>query len=194
MSNTPIQLIVGLGNPGEQYENTRHNAGYWFVDALAEQHNITFRTDVKFSAEIVKISIKGRNIWLLKPLTFMNRSGLSVSALANYFNIPIDAILVAHDELDFPAGIVKLKKAGGHGGHNGLKDIIKAINGREFLRLRIGIDRPSNTKKVVDYVLSQATKDQSISIDNAIARSLEQMDYLLQGEFQKAMNALHQSN
>ena len=194
MSNTPIQLIVGLGNPGEQYENTRHNAGYWFVDALAEQHNMTFRTDVKFSAEIAKISIKGRNIWLLKPLTFMNRSGLSVSALANYFNIPIDAILVAHDELDFPAGIVKLKEAGGHGGHNGLKDIIKALNGSEFLRLRIGIDRPNHTKKVVDYVLSQATKDQRIRINNAIDRSLEQMDYLLQGEFQKAMNALHQSN
>ena len=138
----PISLIVGLGNPGGQYAETRHNAGFWFVDLLARKHGCVFRNESRFHGETCRIFQGSRECRLLKPATFMNRSGQAVSSLAAYFRIPPEQILIAHDELDLPPGTVRLKQGGGHAGHNGLRDIISALGGRDFWRLRIGIDRP----------------------------------------------------
>lgn len=186
-----IRLIVGLGNPGPQYEATRHNAGFWFVERLARQHGGSFRSESKFFGQACRIRVAGHECWLLKPSTFMNRSGQSVSSLASYFKIPIDQILVAHDELDLPAGTVRLKRGGGHAGHNGLRDIVNGLGGRDFWRLRIGIDRPVSSRQVVDYVLGRPSRDEHAAIDDALSEAEHVMDDLLSGEFQKAMHRLH---
>jgi len=187
----PIRLIVGLGNPGSKYQNTRHNAGFWFVDALAQQHNVTFKAEQKFAAEVVKTNIANQIVWLLKPTTFMNRSGLAVAALAHYFKISANEILVVHDELDFDPSIVKLKKSGGHAGHNGLRDIIKALDSKDFLRLRMGIGHPENHQQVADYVLKQPSKAQQQQIDQAIEKAVNQIESIVKGDLQLAMNQLH---
>ncbi len=191
MSHLPIQLIVGLGNPGVKYQITRHNAGYGFVNALAKAYQATFKMETKFSGEVAKITLANQVVWLLKPTTFMNRSGLAVAALAHYYKIPVEHILVAHDELDFDAGIIKLKRAGGHAGHNGLRDIIKAFNSKDFLRLRIGIGHPGNHRDVVNYVLKPATKAQQQQIEEAHAKALNQIQNIVKGDLQLAMNQLH---
>ncbi|MET0047011.1 MAG: aminoacyl-tRNA hydrolase [Sedimenticola sp.] len=189
--STPIRLIVGLGNPGAQYDETRHNAGFWFVDLVARRHGGMFKSETKFHGQTCRVRIDGRECWLMKPSTFMNRSGQAVSALANYFKIPIEEILVAHDELDIPAGSVRLKRGGGHGGHNGLRDIVSAMGGKDFWRLRIGIDHPGNARQVVDYVLGRPSRDDAIEIEREIARAEELLPRILAGDSQKVMNLLH---
>ncbi|MES9967380.1 MAG: aminoacyl-tRNA hydrolase [Sedimenticola sp.] len=189
--STPIRLIVGLGNPGAQYDETRHNAGFWFVDLVARRHGGMFKSETKFHGQTCRVRIDGRECWLLKPSTFMNRSGQAVSALANYFKIPIEEVLVAHDELDIPAGSIRLKKGGGHGGHNGLRDIVSAMGGKDFWRLRIGIDHPGNARQVVDYVLGRPSRDDAIEIEREIARAEELLPRIVAGDSQKVMNLLH---
>jgi len=186
----PLQLLVGLGNPGAKYSATRHNAGFWFVDEIARQSGGVFRSESKFQGEVCRVSINDQTVWLLKPNTFMNRSGQSVAALARFYKIPVEAILVAHDELDIPAGAARWKFAGGHGGHNGLRDIMAHLS-KDYWRLRLGIDHPGDRNKVVDYVLSRPSYDEQIDIGTAIDASADSLDLMLQGESQRAMNQLH---
>jgi len=186
-----LRLIVGLGNPGPQYEHTRHNAGCWLVDALARHHDGSFRMESKFSGEVCQISVAGHLLWLLKPLTFMNRSGQSVGRLADFYKIPLPAILVVHDDLDLPPGTVRLKRAGGHGGHNGLRDIISHLGGNDFLRLRLGIGHPGISKDVIDYVLCRAPRNEQQLIERAVEDALRELPRLLDGQLEKAMHALH---
>ncbi|WP_241085089.1 aminoacyl-tRNA hydrolase [Candidatus Vondammii sp. HM_W22] len=186
-----IRLIVGLGNPGGQYEGTRHNAGFWFVDLLARRHGGVFKSESKFHGQNCRINVAGRECWLLKPTTFMNRSGQSVSSLANYFKISLEQILVAYDELDLPPGVLRLKPDGGHAGHNGLRDIMSAMGGRDFWRLRIGIDHPGNAKQVVDHVLGCPSRQDADAIEDALDEGERALECILDGEFQRVMNRLH---
>ena len=185
-----IDLIVGLGNPGSKYEHTRHNAGFWFVEDIARQQGTQFRPERKFSGEVCKITLEGREIWLLKPDTFMNRSGLAVHKLASFYKIPTENILVAHDELDLEPGTARLKTGGGHGGHNGLRDIIVQI-GKAFHRLRIAIGHPGHRDQVSDYVLHRPSKDEQISIENSIDDALRVLPLLAEGCWEKAVHRLH---
>ncbi len=186
-----IDLIVGLGNTGSEYAQTRHNVGFWLLDELAKSSNITFQAQSKFFGETAKIKMDDHDCWLLKPSTFMNRSGQSVGAVANFYRIPIERILVIHDELDLEAGTVRLKESGGHGGHNGLRDITTRFGSDKYLRLRIGIDHPGAGSDVSKYVLNRPTASEEMEIQNAIARSLEHMPEILSGNLQKVMNELH---
>jgi len=185
-----IDLIVGLGNPGSKYEQTRHNAGFWFVDEIARLKGAHFRPENKFSGEVCKVVLEGRDVWLLKPHTFMNRSGLAIKQLASFYKIPTENILVAHDELDLEPGTARLKTAGGHGGHNGLRDTIAQM-GKEFHRLRIAIGHPGNRDQVSDYVLHRASQDEQISIDNSIDDALRVLPLLAEGSWEKAVHRLH---
>jgi peptidyl-tRNA hydrolase, PTH1 family len=185
-----IQLVVGLGNPGADYVLTRHNAGFWFVDALARAYGASFRHERKFSGEVCRIDIGGHELRLLKPDTFMNRSGQSVQALAAYLKLPPEAILVAHDDLDLPAGVVRLKQGGGHGGHNGLRDIIERL-GENFSRVRFGIGRPPQDKEVIDYVLQRASVTDQSLIMAAVTAAIAAMPRIVNGELEKAMHELH---
>jgi len=189
--NAPaMQLVVGLGNPGPKYEQTRHNAGFWFVDELDRRFFSGLKPETRFHGEAGRCNIDGRDCRVLKPLTYMNKSGQAVAALAGFFRIPAERILVVHDELDLPVGTVKLKRGGGHGGHNGLRDIIAHL-GKDFLRLRVGIDHPGHKDQVIDYVLQKASRDDRISIDRALDAALEVMPLLVRGELEKAMHRLH---
>jgi len=185
-----IRMIVGLGNPGANYHSTRHNAGFWLVNELASENACQLRQETRFHGDVGKLHLTAKDLHLLKPGTFMNRSGQSVAALASYFKISPEQILVAHDELDLEPGIIRLKKSGGHGGHNGLRDIINHI-GKDFLRLRIGIGHPGHRNQVVNYVLKAPCRDDQKKIDDAIAQALGIMPVLLSGEFEKAMQQLH---
>ncbi len=188
-----IKLIIGLGNPGDKYSKTRHNAGFWFLDALAEKYGASFKTESKFSGELAKITINEQPVWLLKPATFMNRSGLAAHQISKFYKINPQETLVAYDELDLPAGTVRLKKGGGHGGHNGLRDLHAQIS-KDYLRLRFGIAHPGDRNKVVDYVLSRPNQADEIEIRHAIERALDVLDKIVTGEnkdWQKAMNILH---
>jgi peptidyl-tRNA hydrolase, PTH1 family len=192
----PIRLIVGLGNPGQEYAQTRHNAGFWFVDNLAGGPAALTR-ETRYNALAAKTRIAGQEVWLLEPQTFMNRSGQSVGAIARFFKIAPDEILVAHDELDLAPGIAKIKKGGSSGGHNGLKDITSALGTQDYWRLRIGIGHPrtqSSQQPVVDYVLHRPRKEEQALIDEAIAKSLKVVDLLCEGKFEAAMMQLHTSN
>lgn len=186
-----IRLVVGLGNPGAQYEDTRHNAGFWLVDLLAQQYGGQFRTESRFHGQVCRIAVAGMECWLLKPATYMNRSGQSVSSLARYFKLSPEEILVAHDELDLPAGDVRLKLGGGHAGHNGLRDIMSALGGGGFWRVRIGIDHPGNREQVVDYVLARPSRADRDGILAAIEDVGVAFPQIVAGEHQKAMNRLH---
>ncbi|MES9994283.1 MAG: aminoacyl-tRNA hydrolase [Candidatus Thiodiazotropha sp.] len=189
----PIKLIVGLGNPGADYEATRHNAGFWFVDRLAQLQHQSFRNESRHLGFVCKLAVNGKEIRLLKPTTFMNRSGQAVSSLANYFRIDPGEILVAHDELDLEPGQIRLKTGGGHAGHNGLRDIMSALGSRDFHRLRIGIDHPNDRNAVTNYVLGRPSKSDREAIDGAIDDAIESLDEIVKGELQKAMNRLHSS-
>ena len=190
-----IDLIVGLGNPGRQYEDTRHNAGAWFVERLARKYSTSLSNDAKYNALTGRASINGHEVRLLIPTTFMNVSGQAVAPFANFFKIPAERILVAHDELDLPPGIAKLKQGGGHGGHNGLRDIISKLgNNKEFSRLRIGIGHPGSADKVSGFVLGKAPAKEQQYIDDAIDEALRIMPDLLGGNANKAMNRLHSFN
>ena len=186
-----ISLIAGLGNPGAEYAETRHNAGFRFLDELLKVSGHGLQTENLFSGRVARASIAGRDIWLLAPNTFMNHSGDAVSQLARYYRIQVEEILVAHDELDLPVGAVRLKKAGGAGGHNGISDIIKKLGSPDFLRLRIGIGRPSHSDQVVSFVLKKAPKAEQELIDAAIHDALQYIDDIVRGQAQKVMNALH---
>ena len=185
-----ITLIIGLGNPGEKYAKTRHNVGFWFIDQLAEKYGASFKTETKFSGEVAKANIAGHSVWLLKPSTFMNRSGLAAHQLSSFYKISAKNILVAYDELDLPVGTVRLKVSGGHGGHNGLRDLHAQIS-KDYTRLRFGIGHPGDSKKVADYVLSRPNQNDEISIQNSIDKSLDEIDSIISGDIQKAMNILH---
>lgn len=185
-----ILLVVGLGNPGGQYEDTRHNAGFWFVDLLARRFGGSFKSESRFYGVTCRIRVDGAECWLLKPSTFMNRSGQSVSSLARYYKIPVENMLVVHDELDFPAGELRLKRGGGHAGHNGLRDIMSAMGG-DFYRLRVGIDHPGDRNRVSDYVLSRPSRDDHDAICAGLEKAVDAAQLIVVGEFQKAMNTLH---
>lgn len=185
-----IRLFVGLGNPGEKYIATRHNAGFWWIDQLALQTNSQLQLDSKFFGIAGKLN-SHTDVWLLKPTTFMNASGKSVAALANYYKLVPSQILVIHDELDLPPETVKLKKGGGHGGHNGLKDITAALGTADFWRLRLGIGHPGERSEVVNFVLKAPLKDEQTAIDSCIDKSLQIVPQLLTGDFENAMLKLH---
>jgi PTH1 family peptidyl-tRNA hydrolase len=191
MSSPAIKLIVGLGNPGKEYEGTRHNTGFWFVDLLARLHNASFKSESRHHGQVCRLTLHGQDCRLLKPTTFMNRSGQSVASLANYFRITPDEILVAHDELDLAAGSVRLKTGGGHAGHNGLRDIMSALGNRDFHRLRIGIDHPNDRRAVVDYVLSQPSKADRELIEQNLEATADCLEDIVSGNLQRAMNRLH---
>lgn len=186
-----ISLIVGLGNPGAEYEHTRHNAGAWFVQELAEHAHATLRNAIKFHGLHATATLHGRECHLLLPTTYMNLSGQSVNAVANYYKITPETILVAHDEIDLPVGESRLKFDGGHGGHNGLRDIIKQLGTPKFYRLRIGVGRPENSKLVENYVLNPPKKTERELIDNAMQNAEHVVPLMLNGELQKAMQELH---
>lgn len=194
---TMIKLIVGLGNPGAEYEATRHNAGFWLIDQLARMAGAAPRVEGRFHGLAARARLWDQDIWLLKPSTFMNRSGLAVVSLARFYKILPDEILVAHDEMDLPAGAVKLKRGGGSGGHNGLKDISAHLSTPDYWRLRIGVGHPRNAggaadrEDVVNFVLKPPRREEQQAIDEAIDRSVAPLSLLAKGEAERAMMQLH---
>lgn len=190
MANFALRLIVGLGNPGGEYARTRHNAGYWLVDELARRHGGNFRAESKYQGELARVRIAGNELWLLKPTTFMNLSGAAVQSVAAFYRIAPAEMLVAHDELDLPAGELRLKEGGGHGGHNGLRDCIARL-GDKFWRLRIGIGHPGSRDEVVDYVLRRASAEDQRLLDAAVLAGADIVPELIEQGAQKAMNRLH---
>jgi PTH1 family peptidyl-tRNA hydrolase len=190
VADSPIKLVVGLGNPGEEYARTRHNAGFWYVDALARAGGGQWRRESRYQAELARTRIGADELWLEKPLTFMNRSGSAVQAVATFYRIAPAEILVVHDEIDLPAGTVRLKQGGGHGGHNGLRDIIAHI-GADFWRLRLGVGRPAEADEVIDFVLKRAGASEQALIDAAMERGLAALPELLRDGAQKVMHRLH---
>lgn len=185
-----IRLIAGLGNPEEKYVQTRHNAGFWFADAVATQRGAEFRYQEKFKGEVAHFSFEDEKVWLLKPLTYMNRSGLSLYAFAQFYKISVQQLLVAHDEIDLPGGTARIKHAGGHGGHNGLRSAFEYL-GPDFLRLRLGVGHPGHKDDVTDYVLKKPGAEERREIDSAIDRACDVLDELLKGDTEAAMRQLH---
>lgn len=185
-----IKLIVGLGNPGTQYQHTRHNAGFWFVERIADEFGISLSFDKKYRATVGRGVIHGHSVHLLLPETFMNLSGQAVAPFAKFYGISADQILVAHDELDIAAGAIKLKTGGGHGGHNGLKDIVPHL-GANFHRLRIGIGRPAHSSQVSSFVLTKPPADERISIDAAIECAVDALKLIMADDLQKACNQIN---
>jgi PTH1 family peptidyl-tRNA hydrolase len=190
MAGNVLKLIVGLGNPGPEYARTRHNAGFWLVDELARRHGGSFRSEGKHQAELARVRIGGEDIWLAKPMSFRNRSGGPVSSILGFYKIAPAQMLVAHDEIDLPSGTVRLKESGGHGGHNGLRDII-AAQGDAFWRLRIGVSHPGSKAEVVDFVLTRAGADEQRTIDETIVAGADAIEEMLRAGAQLAMNKLH---
>ena len=188
-----IKLFVGLGNPGAEYEDTRHNAGFWWVDALARDLNVNLVPDKSYFAKVARTQIKGQTVWLLEPQTFMNLSGKSVGALAKFFKIAPQEILVAHDELDVVPGEAKLKFGGSHAGHNGLRDIHAQLGTGDYWRLRLGIGHPGVKAEVINWVLKKPMAEQRDLIQESIARSVKAADMLMQGDMEKAMVQIHTS-
>jgi PTH1 family peptidyl-tRNA hydrolase len=186
-----ISLIAGLGNPGPEYAETRHNAGFRFLDLLRAGHGASLRLEPRFRGHVARVSIAGREVWLLAPDTYMNHSGESVAKLARFYKIPAGEVLVAHDELDLPPGAVRLKVGGGDGGHNGLKDITAQLGGGDYARLRLGIGRPATSAQVTSFVLRRAPAAEQALLDDAIRATLTHLDDIVRGQFQKVMNALH---
>jgi PTH1 family peptidyl-tRNA hydrolase len=195
VAEAAIRLVVGLGNPGEKYARTRHNAGFWFVEELARRHGGQFRAEPKHQGELARVRVNGSagtsaELWLFKPTTYMNRSGGAIASLSHFYKLPVAATLVAHDELDLLPGVARLKWAGGHGGHNGLRDSIAAV-GADFWRLRLGIGHPGHKDQVLDYVLQRASAADEQHINEAILKSADLLPMLLFEGAEKAMNRLH---
>lgn len=186
-----IKLFVGLGNPGPEYEGTRHNAGFWWIDALASHLCVQLTPDRNYYGLVARTTVQGESIWLLEPQTFMNLSGKSVGALARFFKIKPEEVLVAHDELDLPPGQVKLKKGGGHGGHNGLRDIHAQLGSPDYWRLRIGIGHPGNKEEVPHWVLRKPAPDQRTLIEDSIIHAMQAAPELLSGDMEKATLKIH---
>lgn len=190
MAGLPLTLIVGLGNPGPTYARTRHNAGFDFLDELARRMGASLRQEGRHQGELARASIAGTEVWLLKPMTYMNLSGQSVRSVAGFYRIPPQSILVAHDELDFPPGVVRLKEGGGAGGHNGLRDLIAQL-GDDFWRLRIGIGHPGDRDAVLNYVLGRPPAAEAGLIQEAVLAAADAVPMMLTDGAQKAMNRLH---
>ncbi|MFM7396212.1 MAG: aminoacyl-tRNA hydrolase [Gammaproteobacteria bacterium] len=195
MTGTVLKLIVGLGNPGEKYARTRHNAGFWFANELVRRYGGGFRAESRHQGEVVRVrvTLEGgaqTEIFVLKPTTYMNKSGGAIASLANFYKITPEEVLVAHDELDLPAGVARLKLSGGHGGHNGLRDTIATL-GADFWRMRLGIGHPGHKDLVHDYVLQRAPSDQERAIDTAVSHAADVLPMLLAQGAEKAMNRLH---
>ena len=193
MAGLPLKLVVGLGNPGREYARTRHNAGWWLVDELAARSSGSWRHDAREHTELARIDVAGTQLWLLKPSAFMNRSGGPVAAVAKFYGIEPGEILVAHDDIDLPPGVARLKHGGGHGGHNGVRDVIAHL-GADFWRLRLGVGHPGSKDLVLDAVLDRPTQAEQQAIDEALSRALEIMPELLRSGAQKAMHSLHSRN
>jgi len=188
---TGIRLIVGLGNPGSSYAETRHNAGFRFIEQLVSRTGASLKNESKLGGHAAKVTIAGNDVWLLMPDTFMNNSGDSVAAAARFYKVDPEETLVVHDELDLSPGTVRLKVGGGHGGHNGLRDIIPKLGSKEFVRLRIGIGHPGSASQVASYVLKKAPNAEQELTDEAIARALSHIDDIVIGDFERVMNDLH---
>ena len=186
-----IRVLVGLGNPGADYVDTRHNAGFWLVDEIAADAGATFRFEKRYNGEVCKISPLARDRHLLKPMTFMNRSGQAVAALLRFYKFTPAQLLVVHDELDLPPGTSRIKFGGGHGGHNGLRDIISHLGSRDFFRIRIGIGHPGDSKQVINYVLRKPSQADAAAISDANRDTLAVMPLIYEGNIEKAMHALH---
>lgn len=191
MEQSPIKLIVGLGNPGEKYAKTRHNAGFLFLDALCEQYGVSLKADKHCQGRSAKVMIGEHEVRLVAPDTFMNLSGQAVVAAKQYYKVELNELLVVHDELDLDPGIARLKLGGGHGGNNGLRDISQKLASKDFARLRIGIGHPGVGRDVSGYVLKRANQADQARIDLAIAESLRVIDLVVKGDFPRAMNELH---
>lgn len=189
--SSPIRLLVGLGNPDPRDARTRHNAGFWFADAVAARWGAGFRSQSNFFGEVADCQVGGHRLRLLKPMTYMNNSGRSVAAVANFYKLENEEILIAHDEIDLPVGTLRLKRGGGHGGHNGLRDIIPQLGSSDFARLRIGVGHPGVKSAVVGYVLKPATADEQRAIDEALALALDRVPDMIAGNFAAVMNDLH---
>lgn len=181
-----IKLVVGLGNPGAQYLHTRHNAGAWLVNELAQKLSLVLQLQKKFRAEMAEFSQHSQRIYLVKPLTYMNESGIAVAGIAHFFQIKPEEILIVHDELDFEPGTLRFKQGGGHGGHNGIRHIMACLGSSDFYRLRLGIGHPGHKDRVVGYVLDSPSIHEKERIDAVIAAALETMPQLLSGEFKEA--------
>jgi PTH1 family peptidyl-tRNA hydrolase len=188
-----IKLFVGLGNPGPEYEATRHNAGFWWIDALARDLKLTLNHDRSHHGHVARTSVQGQPLWLLKPQTFMNLSGKSVASLARFFKIAPHEILVAHDELDIPPGQLKLKRGGSHAGHNGLRDIHAQLGSDDYWRLRIGIGHPGVKAEVINWVLKKPAPEQRTAIEDCVERTLKAVPSMLAGEMDKATLLVHTS-
>jgi len=186
-----IRLLVGLGNPGPEYQATRHNAGFWFIDAAARELRTQLAPERSYSGMVARVNLRDAPLWLLQPMTFMNLSGKSVAALARFFKIAPGEILVAHDELDLLAGQVKMKLGGSHAGHNGLKDIQAQLGSADFWRIRLGIGHPGVKAEVVEYVLRKPPADERESIDKSIKQAVSALDLLLEGDMERAMMKVH---
>jgi peptidyl-tRNA hydrolase, PTH1 family len=190
MAGEPLKLIVGLGNPGTEYARTRHNAGFQFVEELAQRHGAIFRSEPRHHAEAARARIVGDELWLVKPMNYMNRSGDAVRSVASFYKVPTEAVLVAYDDLDFPAGVVRLKQGGGAAGHNGMRDVIAQM-GDGFWRLRIGIGHPGERSQVLDYVLGRPPAPEALLIHEALLAGADAVPVLLTEGAQVAMNRLH---
>ncbi len=190
LTGLSLRVVVGLGNPGPEYEETRHNAGFWFVDELARRHGARFKPERRYNGEVARLSQPGGDLWLLKPTTYMNRSGQSIRALCDYLQLSSTDVLVAHDELDLPPGVVRLKQGGGAGGHNGLKDSISHL-GADFWRLRLGIGHPGSRDEVIDYVLRRPSAADAQSILDAVRLAADEFPRLATDGAEKVMNRLH---
>ena len=190
MPGTDIRLVAGLGNPGREYAQTRHNAGFWLVDELARRQGGAWRMEPRFNAELARTRIAGSEVWLLKPMAYMNRSGGVTAAVANFYKIPPGCVLVVHDDLDLPLGAVRLKEGGGSGGHNGLKDLIATL-GPEFWRLRLGIGHPGSRDLVTDFVLQRASSAEQPLLDEGTRTGADILPVLLEQGAQAVMQRLH---
>ena len=186
----PIRIIAGLGNPEDRYERTLHNAGFWFVDALARKYGGSFKHEKKFDADSCRVKMHGEDVWLVKPQSYMNNSGQPIRGLLDYYRLGVAELLVAHDEIDLPPGTVRLKEGGGHGGHNGLRDIVRHC-GADFLRLRLGVGHPGDKDEVTNYVLKRASSDVEAAIERNIDDAMVVMPELVDGDINAAMKKLH---
>ncbi|MEE9494828.1 MAG: aminoacyl-tRNA hydrolase [Gammaproteobacteria bacterium] len=186
-----IRLIIGLGNPGSEYKQTRHNAGFWFLDMLGSDLHCSFKAEKRFSGDVARCLIEQQDCRLLKPMTFMNRSGLPAASLMRFFDIAADEILVVHDELDLSPGVARLKRGGGHGGHNGLRDLISHLGSKDYLRLRMGIGHPGHKSQVSDYVLKAPSQTDRQQIENAMYEVFRVIPAIMANDIEQAMHQLH---
>jgi len=186
-----LRLIVGLGNPGAEHTRTRHNAGFWFIDALARRENARFGIESKLHAETAKIVVGGQTLWLLRPTTYMNKSGLAVASALRYWKIAPEEMLIVHDDLDLPPGVARLKFDGGHGGQNGLRDIFSHLGHGQFHRLRLGIGHPGDKDRVTSWVLGRPGVADEKAIIGAVGEGLDVLPLVVRGEFNEAMKRLH---